>query len=322
MTRLIKTLCAALALAPAAFAAQAQGAPIRLVVGFAPGGPADTLARALTEPLRAALNETVIVENKPGASTRLSIDYVKNAHPDGKTILIGSTPPFVLFPMTYSRLTYDVDRDFVPVAHLARVPTVLSAGAQQPFRTLPEYIAWVKQHPEQGGVGLTNLGGTLHFSILRLGKEAGVPLSALNYRGGAPLVTDLIGGHIPVAADALASHLELHRTGKVRILAVGGPQRLKWLPDVPTFGEAGYKAFEYANASYAAFVPAGTPKDLTARLEHALVTAMKTPAVRDQLDRIGLDATGQPGAEVLRVMQTERTFWRPVVAASGFKSED
>ena len=202
------------------------------------------------------------------------------------------------------------------------MPVVLSTGAQQPYRTLPEYVAWLKQHPDQGGVGLTNLGGTLHFSILSLAKEAGVPLSAVSYRGGAPLTTDLIGGHIPAATDALASQLELHRAGKVRILAVGGPQRLKWLPDVPTVKEAGYHGFDHANPSYAAFVPAGTPKDDTSRLEQAMLAALKTAAVRDQLDRIGLEATGQPGAEVQRVMQAERAFWRPVVTASGFRSED
>jgi tripartite-type tricarboxylate transporter receptor subunit TctC len=322
MSSLFRTLSAAIALACAGFAAQAQGHVTRLVIGFPPGGPLDNLARALAEQLRTSLDESVVVENKPGASTRLSIEYVKNARADGKTILIGSTPPFVLFPMTYARLAYDVDRDFVPVAHLAYVPMVLSTGAQQPFRTLPEYISWVKKHPDQGGVGLTNLGGTLHFSVLSLAKEAGLPLTAVSYRGGAPLATDLIGGHVPAATDALASQLELHRSGKVRILAVAGPQRLKWLPDVPTVKEAGYKGFDHANASYAAFVPAGTPKDVTARLEQALLAAMKTAAVREQLDRIGLDATGQPGAEVQRVMQAERAFWRPVVAASGFKSED
>jgi tripartite-type tricarboxylate transporter receptor subunit TctC len=322
MPRLLSIVAVALTLAFAGTAVQAQGHPTRLVVGVPPGGPLDNLARALAEQLRMSLNEPVLVENKPGASTRLAIDAVKNARADGKTILIGSTPPFVLFPMTYSRLTYDVDRDFVPLAHLAYIPMVLSTGAQQPFRTLPEYVTWLRQHTDQGGIGLTNLGGTLHFSVLSLAREAGLPLSAVSYRGGAPLVTDLIGGHIPAAADALAAHLELHRTGKVRILAVAGPQRVRWLPDVPTFKESGYKGFDHANASYAAFVPAGTPKDVTAKLEQAVLAAMKTPAVRDQLERMGLDATGLPGAEVQRVMQSERSFWRPVVAASGFKSED
>jgi len=323
MPRMLRTFLMALTLAWAGSAVQAQGTALtRLIVGFPPGGPLDNLARALAEPLRAALNEPVVVENKPGASTRLSIDHVKHARADGKTILIGSTPPFVLFPMTYGRLSYDADRDFVPVAHLANVPVVLSAGAQQPFRTLPDYLDWLRQHPDQRGIGLTNLGGTLHFSILSLAKETGLPLGAISYRGGAPLVTDLIGGHIPAAVDALASHLELHRAGKVRILAVGGAQRTKWLPEVPTFKESGYKGFDYANASYAAFVPAGTPQDVVTRLEQAMVAAMKTPAVREQLDRIGLEATGLPGAEVQRVMQAERSFWRPVVAASGFRAED
>lgn len=322
MPRFLRTVFAALTFALAGSGVLAQGNVTRLVVGFPPGGPLDTLARALAEELRVSLDEPVVVENKPGASSRLSIDHVKNARADGRTILIASTPPFVLFPMTYSRLSYDVDRDFVPVAHLAYVPMVLSTGAQQPYRTLPEYMTWLREHPDKGSIGLTNLGGTLHFSILSLAKESGATLNAVSYRGGAPLVTDLIGGHIPAATDALASHLELHRAGKVRILAVAGARRLKWLPDVPTFAEAGYRGFDYANASFAAFVPAGTAGDVAARLEQALVAAVKTPAVRERLDRMGLDVTGQSGTEVRRVMQAERTFWRPVVAASGFKSED
>jgi tripartite-type tricarboxylate transporter receptor subunit TctC len=323
MTSFLRTLLFGASIALVGAAAQAESTtPIRLIVGFPPGGALDNLARALAEDLRTTLKEPVLVENRPGASTRISIEAVKTARPDGRTILIGATPPFVLFPMTYARLNYDVDKDFIPVAHLANVPSVVAAGADQPFKTIPEYVAWIKKNPDHASVGLTNLGGGLHFSVLQLSKAIGVPLTPVTYRGGAPLATDIIGDHVPIGTDALASQLELHRSGKLRILGVAGTKRLNWLPDVPTIKESGYDAFDHANASYAAFVPAGTPKEVVAKLETALLAAIRSPQVRAQLDRMGLEPTGLPGAEVKRIMDEDRTYWRPIVKASGFTSED
>ncbi|WPH17047.1 tripartite tricarboxylate transporter substrate-binding protein [Variovorax paradoxus] len=321
MASFLRTLLLGASITLAGAAAHAD-APIRLVIGFPPGGALDSLARSLAEDMRTTLKEPVLVENRPGASTRISIEAVKAARPDGRTILLGSTPPFVLFPMTYARLNYDVDKDFIPVAHLAIVPSVLSAGAGQPFKTVPEYVAWIKKNPAGASVGLTNLGGGLHFSVLQLSKAIGVPLAPVTYKGGAPLATDLVGGHVPLSADALASQLELHRAGKLRVLGVAGTRRLSWLPDVPTIKESGYDAFDRANAAYAAFVPAGTPKDMAARLEAALLAAMRNPQVRAQVDRMGLEPTGLPGAEVTRIMNEDRAYWRPIVKASGFRSED
>jgi tripartite-type tricarboxylate transporter receptor subunit TctC len=125
-----------------------------------------------------------------------------------------------------------------------------------------------------------------------------------------------------MGTDALASQLELHRAGKLRVLGVAGTKRLSWLPDVPTIKESGYDAFDRANASYAAFVPAGTPKEVVAKLEAALLAAMRNPKVRGQIDRSGLEPTGLPGAELKRMMDEDRAYWRPIVKASGFKSED
>lgn len=314
---------AALAANPACAQASATNAtPLRLVVGFPPGGALDTLARALADQLRLAGMGTVIVENRPGASTRISIDAVKRSQPDGRTVLLSSNAPLVIFPMTYRRLDYDVDRDFIAVAQLAEVPTVISAGADRPYKTLQEYVSWVRANPAQGNIGLTSLGGTLHFAILGMGQTVGVPLRPVAYKGGAPLVTDLVGGHVPLATDALASQLELYRAGKIRILAVSGTHRNAALPDVPTVREAGIGAFDHANASYSAFVPAGTPPDVVQRLERTFVAAMHKPQMKVLLSRVGLEATGLPGATVARTLHAEREFWRPLVQASGFRNED
>jgi tripartite-type tricarboxylate transporter receptor subunit TctC len=155
-----------------------------------------------------------------------------------------------------------------------------------------------------------------------MGKTVGVALKPVAYKGGAPLVTDLIGGHVPLATDALASQLELHRAGKVRILAVSGTHRNAALPDVPTAHEAGIDAFDHANASYSAFVAAGTPPETVQRLERAFVAAMQQPQVKSLMARAGLEATGLPGATVTRTLNAERGFWRPLVQASGFRNEE
>jgi tripartite-type tricarboxylate transporter receptor subunit TctC len=302
--------------------AAAPAGPLRLVVGFAPGGALDMLARAMAEQLRAGGEEQILIENKPGASSRISIDYVRTAAPNGRTVLLSSNAPLVIFPMTYRSLNYDLDRDFIAVAHLAEVPTVVSAGADRPYRSLQDYIAWARAHPSEANVGLTSLGGTLHFAVLGMGRESGLPLTPIPYKGGAPLVTDLVGGQVSLSTDALASQLELHRSGRLRILAVSGLTRNAALPDVPTLHEAGFKAFDHANAAYGAYVPAGTPPDVVRKLEAALIAAMRTPQVKEALGRAGLGATGLPGKDLHRLLDEERRFWRPIVQASGFRAED
>jgi tripartite-type tricarboxylate transporter receptor subunit TctC len=302
--------------------AAAPAVPLRLVVGFPPGGALDMLARAMAEQLRAAGEEQVLVDNRPGASTRISIDHVRTAAPNGRTVLLSSNAPLVIFPMTYRSLNYDVDRDFIPVAHLAEVPTVISAAADRPYRSLRDYTRWAREDPARATVGLTSLGGTLHFSVLGMARELGIPLTTVPYKGGAALVTDLVGGHVSLSTDALASQLELHRSGRVRILAVSGTKRNAALPDVPTAREAGVHAFDHANAAYGAYVPAGTPPDVVKKLESALMAAVRSPSVKEALGRGGLEATGLPGKDLGRILEEERRYWRPIVQASGFRSED
>lgn len=297
-------------------------APLRLIVGFPPGGALDLLARSVAEQLRAGGEEQVLVENKPGASTRISIDHVRTSAPNGRTVLLSSNAPLILFPMTYRSLNYDVDRDFIPVAHLVEVPTVISTGADRPYRSLQEYIAWVRANPAQANVGLTSLGGALHFAVIGMGRELGLPFTPIPYKGGAPLATDLVGGQVPLSTDALGSQLELHRSGKLRILAVSGLARNAALPDVPTVRESGIKSFDHANAAYGAYVPAGTPPEVVRKLEAALIAAVRNPQVKDVLTRAGLGATGLPGKDLRRILDDERRFWRPIVQASGFRSED
>ncbi|MDR7150966.1 tripartite-type tricarboxylate transporter receptor subunit TctC [Hydrogenophaga palleronii] len=307
---------------PLAQAPDASKTPLKLIVGFPAGGALDTLARALAEHLRASSGETVLVENRPGAATRIAIDHVKRAPADGRTVLLASSAPFIIFPMTYKRIDYDVERDFQPVAHLVDVPTVISTASSSPYQTVDQYATWVRSHPGNGNVGLTSLGGALHFSILAFSKAIDVPLTPVPYKGGAQLVSNVVGGHVPLATDALASQLQLHHAGRVRILAVSGTQRNRALPDVPTLKETGIDAFAHANAWYGAYVPAKTPKAVVQQLEKAFVAAVQQPHVQAQLQSAGLEPTGRDAAAVASQLRAERDFWRPIVKSSGFKSED
>jgi tripartite-type tricarboxylate transporter receptor subunit TctC len=317
ISSLLVALAAACTLMPAH--ANDEGTPYKLVLGFPAGGALDVLARSVAEEMKLTLKAPVLVENKPGASTQIAIGAVKNAKPDGRTILLAHTPAFVLFPMTFAQLSYEPQKDFVPVAHLANVPSALSTGPATPYKTLPEYVRWVKSNPAQASVGMANLGGTLHFAVLKMAQEIGVDLQPVSYKGGAPLATDIMGGHIPLSTDAVASQLELHRSGKLRILAVTGTQRTAWLPDVPTAKEAGFAAFDKAVTTYGAYVPAGTPKATVQKLEAAFIAAMKTDSVKKRLDHVGLEVTGLGSVELSRTMDEERSYWTPVVKASGFK---
>ncbi|MCT9812047.1 tripartite tricarboxylate transporter substrate-binding protein [Acidovorax sp. Be4] len=324
----LRKLSAMLAIAAAtvvpgmAGAAGADTAPTRIIVGFAPGGALDVLARAVADKLRVSLGSTVLVENKAGASARLALDAVKRAPPDGKTILISPAPPFVLFPLLYQRLGYDPDKDLIPVAHLADVVLVASSSVSQPYKTMPEYVNWVQRHPESAGVGLASLGGTVHFGILTMGKSMNLPLTPTAYRGAPMMISDVVAGSLPLGIDAIASQIGLEKSGKIRFLGVTGTKRSALLPDVPTLKEAGIPGFDQASGWYSAFVPAGTPAATVARLEKAIIDAVKDPALRSKMAIAGMEMTGLPGAEAGKLIQTQRAQWRPVVETSGFKVEE
>lgn len=293
----------------------------RIVVGFAPGGVADALARVLAEKLRGPLGGTVLVENKTGASARIALLAVKNSPPDGKTILISSPSPVSIYPLTYSKLGYDPDKDLVPVAHLAEVRLVASSGASQPYKTMAEYIAWVKANPGGQGVGLVTMGSPTHFGLLSMGKSIGVPLTPVPYKGTPPIMTDLVGGALPLSIDAIGAQMELYKSGKLRFFGVSGAARSPFFPEVPTLKEVGISGFEVASSWFGAFVPAGTPPATVARLEAALIDATKNPEIRTRMAAVAMEMTGYPGDTLRKMIQAERAHWKPIAEASGFKGE-
>lgn len=312
---------AAALLLPAAGAYAQDGAPTRIVIGFPPGGAVDSLARTLAEKLRTSLNTTVLVENKPGANTFLAMDAVKKAAPDGRAILVNFSNAWTIYPFTFSKLPYDPQKDFEPVANLVRFPLALSAGANQPYRNFDEYRRWVKAAPNRATVGMPGAGTSAHFAVLEMGKAIGADVTAAAYKGGAAVLADEMGGHIGAGIDSIGSKLELARGGKIRLLAVTGAKRTPLAPDVPTFGELGVKGLDYPSGWYGAFTTAGTPPDVVAKLSRALNDAMQDPAVRKQLESFGLEPAGSTPAELKATIESDARFWQPVIRATGFKAD-
>ncbi len=322
--KLTLSLCcfAALAANGAAAATESPEGPTRIIVGYAPGGAADNLARIYAEQLRIAGQGTVLVENKPGASARLALDFVKRSKPDGKTIFIGPSPLFTIFPLTYKKLGYNADKDLIPAALLTEVPTVISAGAQQPYKNMKEYVEWARRNPASANIGLATLGSAGHLGAVALGKASGLALTPVVYRGAAPMLLDVVGGNLSIGWDAVASKIQLYKGGKLQFLGVSGQKRAKALPEVPTLKEQGFTQFEFATSWYGAFVPAGTAPETVAKIEKMFLAASNDASASAKLEALGLEVVTTPGKELARRILTERAHWKPIVEASGFTAED
>ncbi|SDC70873.1 Tripartite-type tricarboxylate transporter, receptor component TctC [Cupriavidus sp. YR651] len=319
--QLLRAACllASLAAMPAM---AADDNPMHIIVGYAPGGAADSLARLYAEQLRQDGHGTVIVENRPGASARLALDYVKRSKPDGKTIFIGPSPLFTIFPLTYKKLGYDADKDLVPAAVLTDVPTVVAAGVQQPYKTMKDYLAWAKQNPDKASLGLATIGSAGHLGTVALGKATGIAITPAAYRGASPMLVDVISGNVSIGWDAVASMMPLYKGGKLQFLGVSGTRRAKALPEVPTMKEQGISQYEYATSWYGAFVPAGTPPDVLAQVEKMFIAASGNAATAAKLEALGLEVVGKPGQDARRRIQVERAAWKPIVESTGFVAED
>ena len=235
--------------------AQAQDKPpLRILVGFAPGGSADVLARMVADGLRDDFGP-IVVDNKPGAGGRLALNLVKAAKPDGQTVIVLPSGPMVLFPHVYKKLDYDPVRDFTPVSQIARFQFGVVAGPATGAKTLAEMIALAKAKPGASSYGTPGAGTLPHFMGVLMEQSSGITLNHVPFQGGAPANNALLGGHIDYKFDVVSETAELHRSGKVRIIGVTGGQRDPQVPEVPTLKEAGVNM--EATAWFAMYGPAG-----------------------------------------------------------------
>src|SRR5438874_930680 len=234
---------------------------VRIIVGFAPGGTADLIARVVADKIKESIGQPVIVENRPGAIGRITAEAVKNAAPDGSTIMVMPIGPMVVVPHVYKDITYDPIKDFTPIAIGATFQFAIAAGPASGAKTWAEFVAWAKANPGKAAYATSGAGSLPHFFGVLLGRGIGVEMVHVPYKGSAAYINDLIGGQVPAAVDAIADLTELHRAGRITILASTGAKRSSALPDMPTFTELGMKDVE-AMGWFGFFAPARTPKSI------------------------------------------------------------
>jgi tripartite-type tricarboxylate transporter receptor subunit TctC len=311
---------AALAAATLALpAALAQDRTTRIWVGFPPGGSADVIARLLAEKLKTSLGQNVLVENKPGAAGRLILGELKRMAPDGQNLVLSPSGAMVIAPHLYATLPYDPIKDFTPVSRIVTFDFAVTAGPGAPGGDLKSVLAWMKANPTKANYATSGAGTVPHFAGMLLSQAAGVPLTHVAYRGGAPAAQDLIGGQVPLMVDTASETIEHHKAGKVRILAVTGEQRSRALPDVPTLKELGVGAA--ADAFFGLYGPPGMAPELVTRIDRAVADALKLPDIQERIYAFGLVPNHAPGPQLAATQAEHLRKWEAPIKASGFKAE-
>ena len=312
-----------LAGAPRFARAQVVTKPARFVVGFAPGGGTDTIARMVSDVIRADYPGGLLVENKPGASSRIAVETVKAAEPDGTTLLM--TPDFALtvYPHSFRKLNYDPLKDFIPVATVALAGVALCVGPAVPASVMNpvDYIEWCRANPKLGTFGSPGAGSSFHFAGLMLGKAKGVDLTHIGYKGGAPALQDVVGGQIPANVCAVGEAMPFVKAGRLRILGTFGPERDRFAPDAPTMVESGFKEV-VAQAWIGVLAPARTPADIVARTMAALNRATSGNLLTDRLAGYSMRPLTATSKEFDAMLRDDLQRWGPVVKASGFTADD
>ena len=306
------------AAAMAAPLALAQDRTIKIWVGFPPGGSADVIARLIAEKIKGPLGQNVIVDNKPGAAGRLVLGELKRMPPDGLNLVLSPSGATVIAPHLYT-LNYDPIKDFTPISRIVTFDFAVTAGPGAPAGDLKTVLAWMKANPAKASYGTSGAGTVPHFAGLLLSQAAGVTITHVPYKGGAPAAADLIGGQIPLMVDTASETLEHHKAGKVRILAVTGETRSRALPDVPTLKEQGINTT--ADAFFGLYGPPGMPADMVGRIDRAVADALKAPDIQERIYGFGLVPNHAPSAELAATQAAHLKRWEGPIKASGFKAE-
>lgn len=291
---------------------------LRIVVGYAPGGGTDRVARIVGDKLQAALGGATIVENKVGAGGRVAAQYVKNATASQPMLMLANPAVMVVAPLVVSDVGYDPVQDFVPVSEVNNYVFGVAVSSAVPVKELQHLLAWLKANPAKANIGVPATGSLPHFFALMLGKQAGVEAEAVGYKGSAPLLTDLMGGQVPVAVDTLDTLVQQHEAGKLRILAVSGDTRNALVPQVPTLKEAGVNLA--ASGWNTFFAPKSMPAAQVARYAEAIEKVMRDPAVIKQFKANYLDPVVSTQAQTRQRLEAYRKQWEPVIRDSGYRS--
>ena len=294
--------------------------PLRLIVPFPPGGAVDAWARIVQTRLGEALGQGVVIENRGGAGGMIGADLVAKAAPDGYTLLVGNVAALAMNVGVYSKMPYDPVRDFAPVMRTVVVNYALVVHPAVPARTTGELIAHAQANPGKLSYGSAGSGSAPHLATELLKQRAGIDMVHVPYKGGGPMVADLLGGQIQLAIGDQANLMPQVKAGKLRVLAVGSALRSPGYPEVPTIAEAGFPGYEAA-AWQGVVAPAGTPVDVVKRLNEALARVMDMPDVRERLVGAGLDPAGGSPEDFVRYIRAEIAKWSKVAKDVGARAD-
>ena len=310
----------ALAVTAHAFGQTYPTKPIRLVVPFPPGGAVDFYARVVQQPLSEMLGQPVVIENKSGASGMVGAEAVAKAAPDGYTLLLGNIASLAINVGIYAKMPYDPLKDFTPIIRTVDVNYVLVVHPSLPVKTVPELIAYAKANPGKLSYGSAGSGSLPHLGTELFKAQTGTDMVHVPYKGGGPMVTDLLGGNVQLVIADQANLMPHVATGKLRALAVATPKRSPNAPDLPTIAETGLVGYD-ATAWQGLVGPAGMPPDVVKRLNDAFNQVMAMPAIREKLTGGGLDPVGGTPEQFGRFIGTEIGKWSKIAKDVGAKAE-
>ena len=312
---------AALAGAPAIHAQSAWPAKsIRFVVPFAPGGTSEIVARSVAAELTKQLGQTVFVENKPGGAGVTAMAEVARAAPDGYTIILSHVGTMAVNPYMLTNQPFDVDKDFVPVTLLAKVPNVFVIHPDVPARNFKEFVDYVRKNPGKLNYGSAGNASAGHLAMEYLKLATGMQITHIPYRGTGPQLTDLLAGRTDASSAGMPALGAQIRAGKLRAIAVGTQQRIPALPDVPTVAEQGYKDFE-TSQWYGIHAPAGTPPELVKRLQEECYKALRASSVTERFATDNAIGGGGPSSEYAAFVKDQQRIWSDIVKRANIKPE-
>jgi tripartite-type tricarboxylate transporter receptor subunit TctC len=301
--------------APALAQAQYPDRPIRIVVGFTPGGGNDIIARVFGQKLSESLGQPVIIENKPGAGAMLATEYVARSAPDGYTLLVGASGAMTISPAVYEKMTYDTMRDFKPVSSLGSFPLILIVNAKSEFKSLADLVAYAKANPEKANYSSSSAAFQLATELFK--QKTGAPMQMIPYKGANDSVTAVISGEVTATIADAGPVIGQVNGGMARALAVAASTRAESLPDVPTMKEAG--ADVEAVLWSGIFVPAATPPEIVRKLEAEFIRIARLPDVVSRLKLLNIDSVGNSSEEFSRIIASDLERWKAVARAGNIK---
>ena len=300
---------------------RAQSAkPLKLILSVPPGAALDASARLLAEKLKFSLDRPVIIDYKPGGAGLAAGEFLKGSEADGTNLLYSPTGFYSYNPFLMAKLPYDPDRELAPVCEGTTIPTATTVATASGIAGFKDWVEAIRRDPKQRFVGTPSASGVGVFLAHLMAKTFGVDLQVVAYKGGRPLLTDLLGGQVPASGSVIADYLEMHRAGRLKILAQSLPGRSVLAPDVPSYTELGYPDFT-GKTSFGFFVKAGTARALIDQYAKAITEALRVPDTAKRLNDMGLETAGGTPEEFGKVLLDDRNRWAPIAKAAGIRAD-